>query len=120
MEFKSASPSFGTKSIPMAALYQGPVNVTITKDEVPAFVKVVGERLILESFRGPHTRTLQDYFGKVVVVERNELADLTAIFGEDAKQQLEKDSAKTCMGDLFSGYAIIEKVSQKGYRTRLI
>jgi hypothetical protein len=108
------SPSLNTKSIPQnPALYQGPIKGAITKNNIPAFVKVEGENLILESFRGPHTLTLQSYFGKVVVVERDELADLTAIFGEDAKRQLDDDSAKTCMGNLFSGYAIIEKVSQK-------
>lgn len=96
--------------------YEGNIDIAITKckQEAATFVKGVGNRLILESFQGEHRETLTELFGRASALERNELADLQAIYGEEmAKKILQKDATSTIIGNLITGYALIEKVSQK-------
>ncbi len=112
--FKTISPVIASKSESFY-IYQGNVDIKILKHKqtTTAFVQGVAENLLLESFQGTHNEKLQSLFGRTVVVERREIEDLTAIFDANfAAEQLRKDTTKTCLGILFSGYALIEKKTQ--------
>jgi len=87
------------------------------------YVRIIGERVILESVQGNYHGELKKVFS--VASDRNELSDLTRIFGsatgmqnyasrksEDEQkilQRLEKDASRPYNGNLFSGYHIVHK-----------
>lgn len=89
------------------------------------YVRIIGKRIILESVQGEYSRGLKKAF--TVVPDRNELNDLTAIFGsatgmknyagrkiEDEKKilgRLERDASRPFNGNLFSGYHIVDRES---------
>lgn len=114
MTFKTISPMLHSKTDPFPVPYQGNVEVTITKCKHPyaIFVQAIGEHLLLESIRGKFTEDLQGTFGEAIVVKRNEYDAFKPLFGDISEEMVNRDATKSILGNLFSGYIIIEKVSQ--------
>lgn len=109
-------------------VYTGNIELHVYKDPGTAasFVRIIGERILIESFQGRFSSDLKKIFGEEVVVSRNESVDLTAIFcnctgmatyasqaetPDQVQNRLEKDAIRTINGDLFNGYAIIDKTN---------
>ncbi len=111
--------------------YKSEIDVVILKNSESNahYIKVSGERIILENFHGDYKDRLETMFGKEIVKQRNELRDLFEIFGEQSGmstyadrtvwdeekiyKKIERDASRPFNGDLFSGFAIIEKKSNK-------
>ncbi len=99
----------------------GKVVAKIVKDSVTqaCFVQVVGDKLLLETFRGAHTHKLREIFKTEVEVERDELRDLSELFDKAVtgsslfEERWKSDADKALAGNPFTGYAIVLKSSQK-------
>jgi len=106
--------------------YTGQVNFSILEDSNSSaiYIRVIGERITLETFQGRYSGSLKNIFGSDVVTDREELRDLTSIFGsktgmqsyggccsEDEKkiiERIEKDASRPYQGNVFTGYAVTD------------
>lgn len=111
--------------------YTGSIEVSILRDQgsSPAFVRVDGARIALESFQGRFASALREKLGAKVVPIRDEVHDLLEIFGDKTTMAnygsgkpwdeasvlrcIEKDAIRPFNGNLFSGYAIVHKETGK-------
>lgn len=111
--------------------YTGEVNVSILKDSNSSaiYIRVIGKRITLESFQGQYTSSLKTIFGDEIVADRDELRDLTSIFGSKTGMQnygecgseeekkilgrIEKDASRPYQGDVFTGFAVTDNAQGK-------
>ncbi len=111
--------------------YTGNIDVRIYRDTNSGaeFIRVTGERILLECFQGEYAASLLEIFGEEIVTARNELRDLSAIFASRAgmghymkggaeseeriRARIEKDASRPYHGNVFTGFAVVEKVSNK-------
>jgi len=111
--------------------YTGKIEVSILKKTDPsaAYIRAVGERISLECFQGQYLGSLKKLFGSEWITDRQELRDLTSIFGskmgmkgygeslsEEKKkieQRIERDASRPYRGDMFTGFAVIDNENGK-------
>ncbi len=111
--------------------YTGDVHVQIHRDKntQAQWIQVSGLRLTLETFKGSYYDKLQSVFSNLSFKKYDELNDLQEIFGNavarehygDRKPQsvdkicerIEFNARRAFEGNPFTGFAVIENVSQK-------
>lgn len=111
--------------------YSGNINISILRDtKTPAvFIRVVGERISLECFQGQYSESLKAIFGSDIITNRQELRDLTSIFGsktgmsnygggdpeeeEKIRRRIEKDASRPYQGDVFTGFSVTDNENGK-------
>lgn len=111
--------------------YTGPIDVYIHQQPLTnaLLVNIEGERIKITNLLGDYLPQFRELFGEDIVVERNEKNDLLEIFGdaetvrnyaqqrpytsEEVDGIIERHAKRPFEGDLFTGYAAVEKVSEK-------
>ncbi|MCH9633008.1 MAG: hypothetical protein S4CHLAM6_13590 [Chlamydiae bacterium] len=111
--------------------YEGKVDITIFEDSKSSsiYIKVIGERISLETFHGSYASHLKELFGNVVVEHPDEFEDMKEIFGNsiaragyaDEKAQddhqierrIEFNAKRAIDGNPFTGFAVVDNASRK-------
>lgn len=114
MSFHAITPPLTAKTAPFADESNYEIKIYKQKSGMGLFVQGFSERIILESFRGTYGDSIKETFTAMAVDRTNEFSELREIFGETfSEEQLQKDAYGPYVGDLLTGYALIDKVSKK-------
>ncbi len=111
--------------------YTGSITIQIFQStkSLALFIRVIGERLQLETFQGKYMDPLREFFGEKVIEKRDDFQDLKEIFGdaetmknylgsqpesdEQIEKRIERDASRPFQGNMFTGFAIVRKEDGK-------